>query len=128
VWILTWTKCPECGRDWSLRIAAGMAGRAFGDGRRRSLWRVFLPVTWPSIEGVPWVCGCGAKLQMGRRRVRAGDLLVGGIVAGIVVVIGALTDWWYSYPRLFWFTGIVLIVAALSLRGLGKYEVQLLPE
>jgi len=128
VWILSWTKCPECGRDWSLRLAAGIAERAFGGGRWRSKVRLFWPVSRPTLERDPWVCGCGAKLHVARRRLRAGDFLVGGVIAGIVVVIGILTDWWYSYPRLFWFTGIVLIVAALSFRGVGKYEVQLLPE
>ncbi len=128
MWILSWTKCPECGRDWSLRLAAGIAERAFGGGRWRSKVRLFWPVSRPTLERDPWVCGCGAKLHVARRRLRAGDFLVGGVIAGIVVVIGILTDWWYSYPRLFWFTGIVLIVAALSFRGVGKYEVQLLPE
>jgi hypothetical protein len=128
MWILSWTKCPGCGRDWSLRLAAGIAEGAFGGGRWRSNVRLFWPVAWPTPESAPWVCDCGARLHMARRRFRPADFLVGGVVGGVVVVIGALTGWWQSYPRLFWFTGVVLVVAALSFRGVGKYEVQLLPE
>jgi hypothetical protein len=125
MWITSWTKCPGCGRDWSLRLAAGMAERAFGGGRWRSKVRLFWPVSWPSIESDPWVCGCGATLHMARRRLRPGDVLVAGVLAGFVMAIGALTDLWYGYPRLFWFAGIVLIVVVLAFRGVGKYEVQL---
>ena len=125
MWITSWMKCPECGRDCSRWLAAGMADQAFGGGRRRSKVRFFRPVSWPSIESDPWICGCGATLHMARRRLHRGDVLVAGVLAGFVMAIGALTDLWYSFPRLFWFAGIVLIVAVLALRGVGKYEVQL---
>src|SRR5215469_14138339 len=59
-----------------------------------------------------------------RRRFSIADFILIVVIAAAWVSIALLTGLAATYPRLCWFLGVLLVVIGLSLRGVGKHEVQ----
>ena len=123
MWAFTWTRCPQCHKDWALRIVATAGARRSGNSSGvKSLW---MPTPALPLDDSPWQCDCGAQLRLGRRRFSIGDLILIVVVAAAWGAIVLVTGLAAVYPRLCWFSGILLVVIGLTLRGAGKHEVQI---
>lgn len=119
--IFEWVRCPRCGRDCSLRLATVASAQRFE--KRASVASLLLPVRAPSLAGSRWQCECGTQLSIGRRPFRVRDLLAGGVVATFWIVMGLFTPVFQRFPRIYWFAGGILVVAALAFSGVGKHQV-----
>ena len=121
--IFQWTKCPNCGRDWGMRLASSIAAQQLRP--RSSLWALALPMRRPRFEeSEVWDCSCGARLRVARRRNRARNFLLVGAIALLWAMIWFKTGLVWNHPLLSWFLGIFVIILPLILSGAGKHEVQ----
>ena len=123
MWALQWTKCLVCGRDWSLRLATSTAVRQLT--ARRSVWALALPTAPPQFDSSEvWVCSCGARLRVGRRRNRARNFVLAGTIALIWGTVCLMTGLVWHHPLLSWFLGVFVVILPLTLSGAGEHEVQ----
>ena len=99
------TKCPVCGRDWSVRLATSTAVRQLT--ARRSVGALALPTALPQLDSSEaWVCSRGARLRVGRRRNRARNFVLAGTIALIWGTVCLMTGLVWSHPLLSWFLGV----------------------
>ena len=75
-------------------------------------------------ESEVWACSCGAKLRVARRRNRARNFLIAGIIALLWAMICFNTGLVWNHPLLSWFLGVFVVILPLILSGAGKHEVQ----
>ena len=120
--VFTWTRCPRCQKDWALRITA-MADTQRSD-RSSGFRSLLVPTPALALDETSWKCDCGALLRLRRRRFSIADFILIVVIAAAWVSIALLTGLAATYPRLCWFLGVLLVVIGLSLRGVGKHEVQ----
>jgi hypothetical protein len=125
--VFQWTKCPNCGRDWGVRLAGSIAAQQLRP--RRSLWPLALPIRRPRFnEAEVWDCSCGARLRVARRRNRTRNFLLAGAIALVWAVICFKTGFVWNHPLLSWFLGIFVVILPLVVSGAGKHQVQVVPE
>lgn len=127
MWAFQWTKCPVCGRDCGARLAGLIAVRQLT--ARRSIGALAVPTAPPQFDSKEvWDCSCGARLHVGRRRNRARNFAISGIIVLGFAAICLLTGAVWTHPVLCWFLGVFVVILPLILSGAGKHEVQVVAE
>lgn len=96
---------------------------------RRSWWAMALPTARPEFD-FPEVldCSCGTRLRVGRRRYRARDFTMAGMIALTWGTVCLLTAMVFKYPVFCWMFGIFVTIIPLILSGAGKHGIKVVAE